>query len=132
MNKSIPAERRRGGQPGNQNAQGNCGNPRPRRNLGNRGGGGAPTGNQYARRRPRDLQAILLVEYQNDSEAREWIEANRDALASLADENIGTDPVDIAKYLHLTPEYIAACGREFEFGLFVKPQLRDQDASQAA
>src|SRR6185369_6588601 len=108
MNETIPAKRRRGGQPGNQNAQGNCGNPRPRRNLGNRGGCGALPGNQHARRRSRNLPAILLVEYQNDCEAREWIEANRDALASLPGENIGTDPVDIARYLHLTPEYIAA------------------------
>lgn len=132
MNETKPAKRRRGGQPGNQNAQGNCGNPRPRRNFGNRGGSGAPTGNQHARRRPRNLQAILLVEYQNDCEAREWIEANREALASLGDENTCTDPVEIAKYLHLTPEYIAECGREFEYGLFVKPELREQDSSQAA
>jgi hypothetical protein len=121
MTDSIPAKRRRGGQPGNQNAQGNRGNLRPRRNFGNRGGKGAPTANQYARRRPRNLQAILLAEYQNNREAREWIEANRDALDGLTGEATCTDPVDIAKCLQLTPEYIAQRGREFEFGLFVKP-----------
>lgn len=132
MNDSVPARRRRGGQLGNQNAQGNCGNLRPRRNFGNRGGKGAPTGNQRARRRPRNLQAILLVEYQNNREAREWIEANRDALAGLMGEDTRTDPVDIARYLHLTPENIAARGREFEFGLFVKPGPQEQDTGQAA
>ena len=132
MSNTTPAIPRRGGQPGNQNAKGNCGNPHPRCNLGNRGGKGAPRGNQNARKKPRGLQAILLAEYQGNLEAREWIEANREALASVSGEERGTDAVDIAIHQRLTPEYIAERGREFEFGLFVKPEAQDSENRLAA
>lgn len=125
MTDSIPAKRRRGAQPGNQNAKGNRGNPSPRRNLGNRGGIGASIGNQNARKRPRGVAALLL-EYRNDREAREWLEANQSALASLPESEVGTDAVDIAMHLCLTPEDIAGRGREFEFGLFIKPEQESE------
>ena len=132
MNESTPAKRRRGGQPGNQNAKGNCGNANPRRNYGNRGGQGAPTGNQYARRRPRGLSYALLAEYQNDREAREWIEANHAALASFSSDEAGTDAADIAMHQGLIAEDIAAHGREYEFGLYVKPEVTEREGRLAA
>jgi hypothetical protein len=125
MTDNTPAKRGRGAQPGNQNAKGNRGNSRPRRNVGNRGGKGAPRGNQYTRKRPRGLAAMLL-EYRNDSEAREWIEANRDVLESLTEDDSGTDAVDIAIHTRLTPECITERGREFELGLFTKPELESE------
>ena len=57
----TPAKRRRGGQPGNKNAQGNRGNVCARGKLRNRGGRGAPLGNQFARK-SRTLGAELLVQ----------------------------------------------------------------------
>ena len=125
MSGSTPAKRRRGGQPGNQNAKGNHGNPRPQPNHGNRGGKGAPKGNQFARRKPRSLHAAILPEYEHNPEAREWIEANREALRALPNEGTATDPVDIAGYLGLTPETIAEKRMELELGLFIAPEPQD-------
>jgi hypothetical protein len=126
MSDITPAKRRRGAQPGNQNAKGNQGNPRPRRNFGNRGGLGAPRGNQCARKKMRTLGAALLPEYQHNAEARAWLEAHYELLQALPAENTGlTNPLDIAKFSGLTPERIAEKGREFEFRLFTSPDFGD-------
>lgn len=125
----TPTKRRRGAQPGNQNAKGNRGNPCPRLNRGNRGGTGAPIGNRYALKRPRGLGALML-EYRNNREAREWLEANSDRLATVIDSE-ATDAVDIAVHTRITPDTIAARGREYEFGLFINPD-QDSEESMAA
>ncbi len=129
MTESTPANRRRGAQPGNKNARGNRGNPRPRPNYGNRGGKGAPTGNTYALKRPRGVHALLL-EYKGNREAQEWLQANRDQLASVITDG-ATDAIDIAIHTPLTPESIAAQQREFELGLFInpEPQLEERVAA---
>lgn len=126
MAENTPTKRRRGAQPGNQNAKGNRGNPRPRLNCGNRGGNGAPIGNRYALKRPHGLGALML-EYRNNREAREWLEANREKLSTVIDSEVGTDAVDIAVHTRLTPEAIAERGREYEFGLFVKPEQESEE-----
>jgi hypothetical protein len=130
MSEITPTKRRRGAQPGNHNSKGNRGNPRPRRNLGNRGGKGAPTGNANARKRPRGLDALLL-EYRDDIVAREWIEANREALACLSECESRTDAVDVAMHHGLTPDFIAARGREFKLGLFSKPEEESRESYAA-
>src|SRR5437016_3105464 len=72
MSESVPRKRRRGAQPGNQNAKNNRGNLHPRRNRGNRGGKGAPNGNQFARKPCRSASTILIEDYKNNSEACSW------------------------------------------------------------
>lgn len=115
MNDCTPIKRRRGAQPGNQNAKGNRGNPRPRPNYGNRGGKGAPAGNQYARAKVRSLAQVLLAEYWHIDEARAWLEANSDQLPGAAG---GTNPVDMAMFSGLTVEEIAEKGLESALGLY--------------
>src|ERR1051326_2313641 len=106
-------KRRRGAQRGNQNAKGNRGNSHPRRNYGNRGGAGAPEGNQFARRRLLTLGAALLSEYAHDAHARAWIEENFELLKSVPDESAQrTNPIDIAQVIGLTPESIIKKERE--------------------
>lgn len=115
--------KRRGAQPGNQNAKGNRGNNNPRRNYGNRGGAGAPAGNQFARRRPLNLGAALLPEYAHEAEARAWIEAHFELLQTVPDESARTtNPIDIAQCLGLTPELIIDKGREYALGLYTSPE----------
>lgn len=121
MSEGTLAQRRRGGQPGNKNSKGNRGNSHPRRNFGNRGGSGAAAGNQYARKRARGLHAALLNDYQNNPEARAWIESQREVLAGLAGDATDTDAVDIAIHQGFNPDVIAARGQERRFGLFVSP-----------
>ncbi|MDQ3746161.1 MAG: hypothetical protein M3444_17440, partial [Acidobacteriota bacterium] len=105
MNDGTPIKRRRGAQPGNQNAKGNRGNPRPRRNYGNRGGKGACAGNQYARAKARSLAHALLAEYGYIDEARAWLESNSELLRGIAVGRGGvTDPMDIAIFSGLTLE----------------------------
>lgn len=123
MSSNIHTKSRRGAQPGNQNAKGNRGNQRPRPNYGNRGGKGAPKGNQYARSKARTLGHVLFAEYQSIAEARVWLEANSELLHGIAADCGGTsDPVDIAIFCGLTPEDIAEKGMEMAFGLFSFPE----------
>ena len=126
-------KRRRGAQPGNQNAKGNRGNSRPRRNYGNGGGSGAPVGNQLARRRPLNLGAALLPEYAHDPEARAWIEAHFELLQTLPDESARpANPIDIAQALGLTPESIIDKGREYAFGLYTSPDPELETCAESA
>lgn len=94
----IQTKRRRGGQPGNKNARRNRGNRFARGTRGNRGVGGAPVGNQYARKR-RTLADILAVDYAGCAEASAWLEANQ---AVLREEEIRSDTaLDQAIFLGL-------------------------------
>jgi len=123
MSEPVSIKRRRGAQPGNQNAKHNRGNRTPRRNFGNRGGQGAPKGNQYARKPDRSASAILFEDYQNDSEARRWIEEHRALLDCL--EICDEKRVDRATrdgHLGLTPERLAEQGAELRFGLTRLPE----------
>ena len=118
MNDTIPAKRRRGGQPGNHNAQGNRGNRRPRCNQGNRGGG-APLGNQNASKKRPAPHMALLQEFEHDSEAAAWIKAN----AALIDEAGFKDDDERDRALYdgfsgLTPDALAESGREYKLGLY--------------
>ena len=132
MSEPLPIKRRRGGQPGNHNAKNNKGNSTPRRNLGNRGGRGAPKGNQFARKPCRLASAILLEDYQNDAEALRWIEEHRSLLDSLklADEN-RVDRATRDGHLGLTPERLAEQGAELRLGLVQLPENLFEDAIAA-
>jgi hypothetical protein len=113
--KQLTITRRRGGQPGNQNAKGNRGNPHPRANRGNRGGHGAPEGNQYARKAPPTLDQSLLAEYGREPQVAAWIVAHAAELRELRAER---DAVSFSVYCGLTPEALAQKGLEYRYGLF--------------
>jgi len=120
MTNDSPAQRRRGGQPGNQNAKGNRGNPNPKRNYGNRGGG-APRFNQNAHRRPPTALAILLREYQHDPEAIAWIKAHERELQDAAfTEDDRRDRALYDGYCGSTLEALVASGQEFRRGAYVR------------
>lgn len=121
MQSQSTTKRKRGGQPGNRNASGNRGNPRPRRNFGNRGGR-APLGNQNARRWPKDALYFLLREYATSPEASAWLQAHAHDLnqVGFTDEN-QRDAALFAAYGGLTPDELAAQGREYDFGLYCLP-----------
>ena len=122
MSEPVPIKRRRGAQPGNRNAKHNRGNPNPPRNFGNRGGKGAPKGNQFACKPNRLASAILFEDYQNNSEALRWIEAHRAQLDSLNlyDEQ-RIDRATRDGRLGLTPERLVEQGAELRFGLVRLP-----------
>lgn len=111
-------KRRRGGQPGNRNAAGNRGNRQARGKRGNRGGG-APVGNQNARKRSRAPVDILKREYAHSAEAIEWIDRHAEAISTA--EFTADDQRDAALFavmLGMTPEALAAQGREYGLGLY--------------
>lgn len=132
MSEPVPIKRRRGAQPGNQNAKNNRGNPNPRRNLCNRGGKGAPKGNQFARKPCRRASAILIDDYKNNVEARAWIEEHRAALDSLNlyDEK-RPDRATRDGQLGLTPERLAERGAELRCGLAYLPEEVPEEAIAA-
>jgi len=114
-------KRKRGGQPGNRNALGNRGNRRARGQRGNRGGG-APFGNQNARRRPKAPLEFLRREYQGLPEAIAWLQQNA---AALREADFGADDQRdaalFAAFRGVTPEELTAQGREFKLGLYTMP-----------
>jgi hypothetical protein len=118
MISELPTKRRRGGQPGNQNANSNRGNRSARGKVGNRGGKGAPCGNQFACK-SRTLEAELLKEFQHCPEAVAWVQSNAERLReiSVADDN----RIAFGAYLGLTPEALAARGQEYRYGLYCDP-----------
>jgi hypothetical protein len=133
MDTPIPAKRRRGGQPGNQNARYNRGNPHPRKNFSNYGGapcvnrnaqgnrGGAPMGNQNARKH-RTLEADLRQRYGQQPDLLVWIEAHRGKLREIAsphDEQ--RDAALFAGFRGLTPEMLAEQMLEYTYGLYSSP-----------
>ena len=131
MSQPVPAKRRRGAQPGNQNSKHNRGNRNPRRNLGNRGGKGAPKGNQFARKPARPASAILSEDYQNSSEALRWIQEHRAALdgVEICDEK-RIDRAMRDGHLGLTPDRLAERGLELRFNLYrslVFDELREHE-----
>ena len=132
MSEPVPAKRRRGAQPGNQNAKNNRGNLNPRPNLGNRGGKGAPKGNQFARKPCRLASAILIDDYKNDPEARSWIEQHREQLDSLTlyDEK-RLDRATRDGHFGLTPERLAERGAELRYGLARLPGYSLEEAIAA-
>jgi len=132
MTDQIPAKRRRGGQPGNQNALGNRGNRTPRRNRIGRGGG-APFGNQNAQKKPKAPHVAVLQDYKDDPEAVAWITAN----SARLDEGHFTadDQRDAALYsgfTGLTPEALAESGKEFKFGLYTLAHIDNSENEDAA
>ncbi len=108
--------KRRGAQPGNQNAKGNRGNSRARGKPGNRGGG-APFGNQNARRKPKSPIESLKREYRYSAEAIEWLERHAGQLSGFADDN-RRDAALYSAHCGLTPEALAEKGREYVLGLY--------------
>jgi hypothetical protein len=136
MTTKSPARRRRGGQPGNQNAKRNRGNRTERRHRferGNRLGKGAQPGNQNARKRPKARHQIILADYRDNSEAAEWIKEHAAELDSAefgADDE--RDRALFSGYQGLTPEALAESGRELKLGLFTTPDLRERDENGRA
>jgi hypothetical protein len=123
MTSEIPAKnRRRGGQPGNQNAKGKGGGNRTNRRhrfaTGNRLGG-APFGNRNARKRSKLKHQIVLDDYPHSSEAAEWI---REHASELDDADFTADDERdrglFDGYLGLTPEALSANGLEFKLRLY--------------
>jgi hypothetical protein len=121
MTTEYPAKRRRGGQPGNQNAKKNRGNKTERRHCFAKGNhlGGAPFGNQNARRKRQKKHEIVLADYRDTPEAADWI---KDHAAELDDAEFTADNErDRALfdgYLGLTPEGVAKQGSEYRQGLY--------------
>ena len=121
MTAELPAKRRRGAQPGNQNAKGKGGNRTERRHRFARGNrlGGAPLGNQNARKDRAPLHSTLLEQFKRDPEAVAWIKANaakRDEAAFKDDDE--RDRALYDGYLGLTPETLSAKGLEFKLRLY--------------
>jgi len=118
MRIGLLAKRKRGGQLGNQNSKGNRGNRNARGKFGNRGGG-APVGNQNARKRPKSPLEFLHREYGQFPEAVEWLRRHAAELsqADFTDDD-QRDAALFAAYRGLTPEALAAQGREYELGLY--------------
>ncbi|MFY9619761.1 MAG: hypothetical protein WAM70_03830 [Pyrinomonadaceae bacterium] len=117
MREPTPARRSRGGQPGNQNSKGNRGNSFARGKLGNRGGFGAPRGNERARKR-RTLLTEVRADYARVPEALAWIDEHPE----LGQMEVFQDSYLIgAVYAGLTPDELAKSHREFELGLYVAP-----------
>ena len=129
--KADQPKRKRGAQPGNQNAKGNRGNPNPRRNFGNKGGTGAKPGNQYARKKPKPKAVILLKEYRLEPEATAWIEANADKLndACFTDDDQRDAALYYSSAYGVTPETIAERGLEMHYGLFDTPEFEWERAA---
>lgn len=119
-------KRRRGGQPGNQNAKFNRGNKNARGKLGNRGGG-APFGNQNARKKSKAPLEFLKLEYRHSNEAIEWLERHAGLLSDLKDDN-QRDAALYAAFCGLTSEAIARQGREYQLGLYTLVEEEDEAA----
>jgi hypothetical protein len=88
MTPENPAKRRRGGQPGNQNA------------IRNRGGHGAPIGNQYARKHHSSVQELL----QDYPEYSDWIKANAEIIDALIPSQKNSDRALYSSYIGLTTD----------------------------
>ena len=121
MTPSIPAKRRRGGQPGNQNAKGN------------RGGKGAPFGNQYARKELPPASETLRREYPQP-EAVEWISAHKKEIdASQLPTGGLRDRALYSGFVGITPERLAEKKLELRYRLFVPPAgIESQDEIKTA
>jgi hypothetical protein len=122
MTAEFPTKRRRGGQPGNQNAKGKRGGNRTgRRHRFARGNrlGGAPLGNQNAKKKRPAAHKALLKEFDRDPEAAAWIRAHAAELdsAGFKDDN-ERDRALFDGYLGLTPETLSANGLEFKLRLY--------------
>lgn len=129
MTPEIPAKRKRGGQPGNQNSIGNRGNRTANRHKFARGNRlGARRGNRHALKQPTAPHVILLEDYKDCPLAVAWIQANAEALdqASFIDDN-RRDRALYAVYRGLTIETIVRDGREYHYGLY---SLIDDDVCQ--
>jgi hypothetical protein len=118
MSQNFPAKRRRGGQPGNQNAKGNRGNLNPLRNYGNRGGA-APLNNQNACKERLTPYETLLQKYQHIPEAAEWISLHFAELRDLIDDNC-RDRAIYFSHLGLTPESLVQHGLEYQLGVYTQ------------
>lgn len=132
MTSGLPTKRKRGGQPGNQNAKQNRGNRTTNRHkfsLGNQLGG-APRGNRYACKKPPAPHLILLEDYQNCPVAVAWIQANAEALdeASFTADR-ARDRALFSVYRGLTVEAIVKNGKEYQYGLY---SLLETDVEQQA
>ena len=134
MAEETPSKRRRGGQPGNQNAKGKAGGNRTTRRhrfaCGNRLGG-APLGNKNARRKRAAEHVAFLQQFGRDPETARWIKDHAAALDELkADDE--RDRALFDGYLGLTPEALADSGREYEHGLYSLLEQNDEDDEEVA
>lgn len=127
MRTEIVFKRKRGGQPGNRNAVGNRGNVRARGKFGNRGGG-APVGNQNARRRPKAALEFLKRDYAHSREAIEWLQRHAGELSEVNfTDDDQRDAALFAAFRGNTPEELAAQGREYALGLYT---LMEEEGEQ--
>ncbi len=129
MTAEIPAKRRRGGQPRNQNATGKGGGNRTnRRHRFARGNqlGGAPLGNQNAKKERPAAHIALLKAFEHDPEAAEWIRSHAHELdsAGFKDDN-ERDRALFDGYRGLTPEVLAAKGLELKMRWYTAPDFAD-------
>lgn len=112
--------RRRGGQPGNQNAKNNRGNKHARGTKGNRGGKGAPLYNRNAYKRI-TLDSDLLKLFKNNPEAFEWIQQNASALSKI---ELPKDNDFASNRFSKNTDTLAETGQEFRYGVFCAPEER--------
>jgi len=131
MAEDTPTKRRRGGQPGNQNAKdkrgGNRTSRRHRFACGNRLGG-APIGNKNALKKRPPAHVTLLQQFADNSEAAKWINDHAEELdaAGLRDDD-ERDRATFDGFLGLTPEALAESGQEYRRRLFTTMDLDDGD-----
>jgi hypothetical protein len=136
MAEETPTKRRRGGQPGNQNAKGKSGGNRTERRhrfaCGNQLGG-APLGNKNALKKRLPTHVAFLQKYADNSEAAKWIEDNAELLdaAGLRDDD-ERDRALFDGYLGLTPEALAASRQEYRRRLFTTMALDEEDDENLA
>jgi hypothetical protein len=129
----LPTKRKRGGQPGNQNARGNKGGaPRGNKN-GLRNKGGAPRGNRNACKKSIAPHLILLEDYKNCPLAIAWIRANAEALdeaSFTADHH--RDRALFAVYRGLSIEAIVKNGKEYDHSLYSLIESDDDQPQECA
>lgn len=110
--------KRRGGQPGNQNAKNNRGNKHARGTKGNRGGKGAPLYNRNAYKRL-TLDTDLLKNFRNNPEALEWIQQNAPELSKI---ELPKENDFASNRFSKTTDNLADTGQEFRYGVFSAPE----------
>lgn len=136
MAEETPTKRRRGGQPGNQNAKGKPGGNRTERRHrfahGNRLGG-APLGNQNAQKKRLPTHVAFLQQFAHDAEAAKWIKDHAEVLdaAGLRDDD-ERDRATFDAFLGLTPEALAKSGQEYRRRLFTTMDLDEGDDENLA
>ncbi|MGA2263307.1 MAG: hypothetical protein ABSH28_17970 [Acidobacteriota bacterium] len=111
MTPETPAKRRRGGQPGNKNAERN------------RGGRGAPIGNQYARK-PLPSAADELIQDYPAPALSDWIKTNKEKIDAAELPLLNhRDRAFYSVFTGRTPEWSSEKNLELRYELYEYPPV---------